>query len=80
MPIIYTLQLPPKERTALISLFGLGTIACACGVLRTVYQQQAQVDSSLDSTWVVWPFHITTEVEINIGIVRLFCLEILLLT
>lgn len=73
MPIIWQLGFARKDRISIIILFGLGIIACAAGLVRTVLQQEAtrtQQNRQLDITWATWPFYLTVEIEINTGIVN----------
>lgn len=72
LPVVWSLQLPKKQRIAVASLFFLGVIVCISGIIQAVYIKQALVDS-YDETWVRWPLWAASAVEVDVGIVSFLC-------
>ncbi|CZT49072.1 related to L-fucose permease [Rhynchosporium secalis] len=64
---VWTLQLPKRQVSAVILLFGLGLISCAAGIVRTYYMYQ--VTTGWDQTWRSYPVWITSGLELYIGII-----------
>ena len=50
VPIVWTLQLPKKQRIAVIALFGAGIIVCVAGIVHAHFVDVALV-KSYDETW-----------------------------
>lgn len=50
VPIVWSLQLPRKQRLAVIGIFGGGIIVCIAGVVHAYFVDQALV-KSYDETW-----------------------------
>ena len=53
IPIVWKLELPLRQRIAVISIFFLGLIVCAAGIMKLLFIIQAMI-LSYDSTWVGW--------------------------
>lgn len=69
LPIVSTLQLSPKQRIAVITLFAMGFIVCIAGIVQAVYVNEALV-KSFDETWDGWPLWVASAIEVDLGIVR----------
>lgn len=69
MPLIWSLNLPARQRLAVISIFGLGVVVNVAGCVRTVYVWKSMV-TGYDGTWDGWPGLITAAVELSLGLVR----------
>jgi hypothetical protein len=50
IPLVWGLQLPKKQRLAVLALFSAGIIVCIAGVVHAYYVDQALV-KSYDETW-----------------------------
>lgn len=70
MPLIWSLNLPARQRLAVISIFGLGIVVNVAGSVRTVYVWKS-MKASYDMTWVGWPILVAAVVEISLGLVYL---------
>ncbi|KAL5342923.1 hypothetical protein BJX70DRAFT_239945 [Aspergillus crustosus] len=68
MPLIWKLQLPVRQRLAVISIFGLGIMVDVAGSVRTVYVWKSMI-ASYDTTWEGWPVLLAATIEINIGLI-----------
>lgn len=68
MPLIWSLNLPARQRLAVISIFGLGIVVNVAGSVRTVYVWKSMV-TGFDETWLGWPVLVAAAVEINLGLV-----------
>lgn len=68
MPIVWTMQLPLKQRLAVCGLFFLGFIVCIAGIVQVYYIDVALV-SSFDETWDGWPLWVASAIEVDIGVV-----------
>ncbi|KAJ9612608.1 hypothetical protein H2200_004205 [Cladophialophora chaetospira] len=64
--LIFGLSLPPRQKLALYSLFALGFLACALGVVRVVILNQ-MLNVSFDFTWLLWEMWIVTVLEIYLA-------------
>ena len=69
MALIWGLNLPARQRLAVISIFGLGIMVDVAGTVRTVYVWESMI-LDYDSTWLGWPILVAGAVEINLGLVR----------
>lgn len=67
-PIAWRLALPLRQRLAVIGIFGLGTVVCAAGVLKTKYIIDSE-KYSYDEQWDGYPLWIAMAVEIDVGII-----------
>lgn len=68
VPIVWTLQLSKKQRTAVCALFFLGFVVCIAGVVQVWYIDVALI-SSYDETWDGWPLWVASAIEVDVGIV-----------
>lgn len=50
VPIVWGLQLPKKQRLAVVALFGAGIIVCIAGIVHAYFVNVALVQS-YDETW-----------------------------
>lgn len=69
MPLIWKLQMPARQRLAVMAIFGLGIIVDVAGAIRTYYVWESMI-ASYDETWKGWPVLLAATVEINLGLVR----------
>ncbi|KEF61949.1 uncharacterized protein A1O9_03521 [Exophiala aquamarina CBS 119918] len=65
--LIYNLDLPRRQKLALYSLFALGFLAVAAGIVRTVLLYQL-LNSDFDFTWILWETWIWAVVELYVAI------------
>ena len=65
--LILKLDLPRRQKMALYSLFVLGFLVVAAGIVRTFYIDYV-INRTYDVTWHVWQYWIWTLVELNISI------------
>ena len=68
IPIVWNLQLPVRQRLAVISLFALGLITCLAGVFKSYYIYESFY-KTYDSVWVGWPVWIVSVMEMDLGVV-----------
>ncbi|CAI7599221.1 unnamed protein product [Penicillium discolor] len=68
MPLIWSLNLPARQRLAVISIFGLGVVVNVAGCVRTVYVWKSML-TGYDGTWLGWPGLITAAVELSLGLI-----------
>ncbi|PVH95561.1 hypothetical protein DM02DRAFT_617820 [Periconia macrospinosa] len=66
--LVWNLQIPKRQKTALIALFGMGVITCICGVMRTYYAIYVYY-FTYDITWYAYYGWIWTAVEADLGVV-----------
>ncbi len=64
--LIFGLPLPLRQKLALYSLFALGFLACALGIVRVVLMNQL-LNESFDYTWVVWEIWIWSVAELYVA-------------
>ncbi|KAJ5908420.1 hypothetical protein N7495_001102 [Penicillium taxi] len=69
MSLIWSLRLPTHQRLVVISIFGLGILVNAAGVVRTIYVWKAFFVSSTDRTWMAWIVLVSASLEINLGLI-----------
>ena len=50
VPVVWSLQLPKRQRLAVISIFMAGIIVCVSGIVHAYFVDQALV-KSYDETW-----------------------------
>jgi hypothetical protein len=62
------LNMPHRQRIAVIILFGLGFIVTIAGAVRTYYIYESLI-VSYDETWYAYPLWIAAAVEIDLGVV-----------
>ncbi|KAI9815764.1 MAG: hypothetical protein M1827_002160 [Pycnora praestabilis] len=68
VPLIWTLQLPLRQRIAVSSLFLLGTVSCICSIIRVYYSDLAMRRSD-DITWWLYPQTLAAALEIDLGLI-----------
>ncbi|KAE8354306.1 hypothetical protein BDV28DRAFT_87856 [Aspergillus coremiiformis] len=68
MPLIWNLNLPARQRIAVMSIFGLGIVVNIAGIARTVYAYKSLIGSD-DTTWWGWLGLLSSSVEINLGLI-----------
>ena len=66
--LILKLDLPRRQKMALYSLFVLGFLVVAAGIVRTFYIDYV-INRTYDVTWHIWQFWIWTFVELYISII-----------
>jgi hypothetical protein len=67
--LIARLHLPPRQRIAVMSIFGLGILVNIAGAFRTFYVHRTMLVTNLDNTWVGWPTDVSSVIEIGLGLV-----------
>ena len=50
VPVVWSLQLPKKQRIAVLCIFGAGIIVCVAGIVHAYFVDQALV-KTYDETW-----------------------------
>lgn len=70
IPIVWKLQLPIKQRIAVISIFSISFLACISGIIRVVYS--SRYVRSYDLPWDSYAMGLAAGVELNLGVVSLF--------
>ncbi|EXJ63216.1 hypothetical protein A1O7_03663 [Cladophialophora yegresii CBS 114405] len=65
--LVFSLELPPKQKLGLYSLFGLGFLACGLGLVRVVLTYRL-LNETYDFTWLLWEVWIWSIVELYVGI------------
>ena len=69
IPTVLKLQLPFRQRIALIVLFAGGYVVCIAGGIRTYYTYHMVM--SYDTSWEAYPNWISGSIELYIGVVRI---------
>ncbi|KAF9741478.1 integral membrane protein [Paraphaeosphaeria minitans] len=67
MPVIRKLNLPPRQKQALIGIFAIGGFVCLVSILRL--QSLVAISNSLDPTYDNPPAATWSSIETNIGII-----------
>lgn len=73
---VTNLDLPPRQKVLVTTLFGLGLLSAAAGVARTYYTYM--VTRTYDQTWAAYPVWLTSALELYIGMVSSPSLQSLL--
>ncbi|KAG9189904.1 hypothetical protein G6011_06772 [Alternaria panax] len=68
IPLVLGLHMRLRERMAVASLFGMGLIVTAAGIVRTWYIYRSLWDE-YDQTWHAYPLWIAAAVEIDLGVI-----------
>ncbi|RYO35209.1 hypothetical protein AA0113_g11557 [Alternaria arborescens] len=68
IPLVLGLHMRLRERIAVASLFGMGLIVTAAGVVRTWYIYRS-LFNEYDQTWYAYPLWIAAAVEIDLGVI-----------
>ena len=71
VPMIWNMQCERRTRLAILGMFGMGFLTCAAGIARTIYVD-ITLRKSYDMTWFLYPEHLTTALEVDIGMVSVF--------
>lgn len=75
--LIGKLNVPYRQRIAIMALFALGVTVNIAGALRTYYMHKSMLVKNLDHTWVGWPTCVSAIVEIGLGVVCHFTSHLL---
>lgn len=70
IPIVWKLQLPIKQRIAVISIFSISFFACIAGIIRVAYSKVYV--QSYDQSWDSYGMGLAAGIELNLGVVRFF--------
>ncbi|KAI1282234.1 hypothetical protein F5Y07DRAFT_233545 [Xylaria sp. FL0933] len=62
-------RLTPRQRTIVISLFGIGLIGSAAGISRTYFTWHQFHVANYDVTWRAWYVWLSSLIELHLGIV-----------
>jgi hypothetical protein len=65
--LVLSLDLPGRRKLALYSLFLLGFLVVAAGLVRTIYVNYL-INETYDNTWLLWKFWLWTLVELYTSI------------
>lgn len=65
---VMELSLPRRQKFIILTLFGLGLLSGAAGIVRT-YFTYATTALTYDSTWASYPVWITAAVELYVGLI-----------
>ncbi|KAF2476573.1 uncharacterized protein BDR25DRAFT_375541 [Lindgomyces ingoldianus] len=68
IPMVISLQMPRRQRMAVIVLFSLGFIVTVAGIVRTWYIYKSLI-AEYDETWYAFPLWIAAAVEIDLGVI-----------
>ncbi|KAI0873364.1 hypothetical protein GGS24DRAFT_501857 [Hypoxylon argillaceum] len=71
LPIRTTMkiQLAPRQRVVVISLFGIGLIASSVGIARTYFTWSLLTAEDYDTTWQCWYVWLSSLIEVHLGII-----------
>ncbi|KAI0128949.1 integral membrane protein [Xylariales sp. AK1849] len=69
MHTVMNLDLPKKQKTIVIGLFGAGFLATAAGVVRTYFTWLMTTADDFDTTWNSWAASLASEIELYLGII-----------
>ncbi|KAI1854904.1 hypothetical protein JX265_002543 [Neoarthrinium moseri] len=69
MRTVLNLDLPKRQKKIVIGLFGVGFLACAAGVVRTVYSWIMKTADNHDTTWNLWAVWVASIVELYLSII-----------
>ncbi|KAH7357490.1 hypothetical protein BKA66DRAFT_500989, partial [Pyrenochaeta sp. MPI-SDFR-AT-0127] len=67
MILVWNLQVPTRQKAALIGIFGVGLVTCVCGIMRTYYAIYIYY-CTYDITWYAFYAWIWTALEADLGI------------
>ncbi|ORY02462.1 hypothetical protein BCR34DRAFT_591903 [Clohesyomyces aquaticus] len=68
MPMAANLQMPTRQRIAVMVLFSLGFVVTITGIVRTYYIYKSLI-AEYDTTWYAYPLWIAAAVEIDLGVI-----------
>ncbi|TRX88630.1 hypothetical protein FHL15_010489 [Xylaria flabelliformis] len=63
------LELSPRHRVVVISLFGIGLVASAVGIARTYFTWLLLTAADHDTTWRAWYVWLSSILELHLGII-----------
>ncbi|KAF2120322.1 hypothetical protein BDV96DRAFT_567058 [Lophiotrema nucula] len=66
--LVWNLQIPRRQKAALIGIFGLGLVTCVCGILRMYYAIYVYY-YTYDITWYAFYGWIWTALEADLGVI-----------
>jgi len=64
----FQLQMPRRQRIAVVVLFSLGFVVTIAGIVRTWFIYKSLI-AEYDITWYAYPLWIAAAVEIDLGVV-----------
>ncbi|KAI0476938.1 hypothetical protein F4859DRAFT_521526 [Xylaria cf. heliscus] len=64
-----SLDIPPRHRVVVISLFGIGLVASSVGIARTYFTWLLFTATDYDTTWRAWYLWLSSLVELHLGII-----------
>lgn len=67
IPILWKLQMPVRQRILVTTLFAMGFLICAVGIVKAVYIYR--IGQTYDKTWETHPILICCASELDVGIV-----------
>ena len=68
MPLVAQLNMPRKQRIAVVILFSVGFVVTGAGIARTWYISKSMI-YKYDQTWYSYPLWVAAAVEIHLGVV-----------
>ncbi|KAF2177469.1 hypothetical protein K469DRAFT_603311 [Zopfia rhizophila CBS 207.26] len=66
--LVWNLQIPRRQKAALIGIFGMGLLTCVCGIMRTYYAIYIY-NYTYDITWYAFYGWIWTALEADLGVI-----------
>lgn len=66
--LVWNLQIPRRQKAALIAIFAMGLLTCVCGIMRTYYAIYLYY-FTYDITWYAYYGWIWTALEAQLGVV-----------
>lgn len=67
-PVIFSLNMPLKDRIGVIVLLSGGVIVTIAGIFRTVFVYDGLI-ATYDESWYTYPLWICAALEVDIGVV-----------
>ncbi|KAF2022287.1 hypothetical protein BU24DRAFT_439026 [Aaosphaeria arxii CBS 175.79] len=68
IPLVARLEMPQRQRIAVVILFSFGFIVTIAGIVRTWYIYKSLIEE-YDITWYSYPLWIAAAVEIDLGVI-----------
>ncbi|CAI6336433.1 unnamed protein product [Periconia digitata] len=66
--LVWNLQIPKRQKMALVALFGAGVLTCICGIMRTYYAIYVYF-FTYDITWYAYYGWVWTAIESDLGVI-----------
>ncbi|KAF2651697.1 hypothetical protein K491DRAFT_84074 [Lophiostoma macrostomum CBS 122681] len=66
--LVWNLQIPRRQKAALIGIFGMGLVTCVCGIMRTYYAIYVYY-YTYDITWIAFYGWIWTALEADLAVI-----------